>query len=181
MSGLVGWMRILEMASTLAKPTFAQVLPASVGLVDAVAGHDVAADARLAHADVHDVGIRLRDSYGADRGAADLAVGDRRPGVAGIDSLPQPAADRAEVCLERPPLTPATAIERPPRLGPMLRQRYAPSSASSTDDVWASSAGGNGLREPALRRTGRTIQQASNQGWQTFRIIVPPRNLKARV
>ena len=71
------------------------------GLVDAVAGHDVAADARLAHADVDHVGVRLGDGDGADRRTADLAVGDRRPGVARVDGLPQAAAHRAEVGVER--------------------------------------------------------------------------------
>jgi hypothetical protein len=52
---------------------------AGVGrLVDAVARHDVAADARLAHADVDEVRVRLRDGDRADRRALDLTVGDRR-------------------------------------------------------------------------------------------------------
>src|SRR5439155_1638481 len=49
---------------------------AGVGrLVDAVARHDVTADARLARADEDDVGLRFRDGDGADRRAPDLAVG----------------------------------------------------------------------------------------------------------
>ena len=72
------------------------VLEADVGpflatvhrLVDAVAGHDIAADARLAHADVNDVGVRLGDRDGANRRAGNLAVRDRRPVVAGVSGFP---------------------------------------------------------------------------------------------
>ena len=70
MSGLVGWMRIFEIASESRE---ADVRPGLAGvgrLVDAVAGHDVAADARFAHADVDDVGIRFGDGDRADRRAA---------------------------------------------------------------------------------------------------------------
>ena len=74
------------------------------GFVDAVAAHDVAADAGFAHADVDDVGIRLGDGDRADRGAGDQAVGDRRPLRAAIGRLPQAAADRAEVGFLRPSL-----------------------------------------------------------------------------
>src|SRR5918995_1433442 len=60
------------------------------------------------------------------------------PSVTGAQVLP------ASVVFHRPPptapkyasrgrpLTPATAIDRPPRSGPMLRQRYALSNAGST-------------------------------------------------
>src|SRR5439155_26882660 len=65
--------------------------------IDAVAGHDVAADAGLAHADVHDVGARLAHGHGADRRALDLAVGDWRPRLAAVRRLPQSAAHRAEI------------------------------------------------------------------------------------
>src|SRR5690606_36812763 len=82
-----------------------EVLPgaAAVGrLVDAVALHDVPAQLDLAHADVDDVGVRLAHGDGADRRAADLAVGDRAPGQPAVGRLPQPAAGRAEVVLVRP-------------------------------------------------------------------------------
>ena len=76
---------------------------AGVGrLVDAVARLDVAADARLAHADEDDVGIGFGDGDGADRRALDLAVGDGRPALAAVGRLPQPAADGAEVRLVLP-------------------------------------------------------------------------------
>ena len=79
-------------------------LPGVGGLVDAVPRHDVAADARLAHPDEDHVGIRFRYRDRADRGALDLAVGDRRPVLAGVDRLPEAAADRPEVCLSGPSL-----------------------------------------------------------------------------
>src|SRR5260370_35942839 len=69
--------------------------------VDAVPGHDVAAYARLAHADEHDVRIRLRNGDGADRRALDLTVGHRRPCAGAVDRFPEPAADRAEIRLLR--------------------------------------------------------------------------------
>ena len=78
------------------------------GLVDAVARHDVAADARLAHADEDDVGVRLGDRDRADRRAVDLAVGDRRPRAAAVGRLPQAAAG-----LRRS--TPPSAVPSRPR------------------------------------------------------------------
>ena len=72
-------------------------------LVDAVAGHDVAADARFTHPDVHRVGVRLGDSDRPDRCALDLTIGDRRPVHAAVGRLPQAAADGAEVAFLRPP------------------------------------------------------------------------------
>ena len=97
-------MRIFEIACDSAKPTWVQVLPASADLVDAVARHDVAADARLPHADEDDVGIRLGDGDRADRGALDLAVGHRHPVLAAVGRLPEAAAHGAEVGLARPSL-----------------------------------------------------------------------------
>ena len=97
MFGFVGWMRILEIPSDWLKPTCVHVLPASVLLVDAVAGHDVAADAGLAHADEDDVGIALAHGDGADGSALDLAIRDGRPVVATVGRLPESAARRAEI------------------------------------------------------------------------------------
>src|SRR5690606_4534122 len=82
-----------------------EVLPgaAAVGrLVDAVTLHHVPAELDLAHPYVDDVGIRLAHGDGADRRAADLAVGDRAPGQTSVGRLPQPAARRTEVILVRP-------------------------------------------------------------------------------
>ena len=87
-------MRIFEIASEFVE---ADVRPGLAGvgrLVDAVARHDVAADARLAHADVDDVGVRFGDGDRADRRARDLAVGDRRPVRAAVGRLPEAAAGR---------------------------------------------------------------------------------------
>jgi len=69
------------------------------GFIDAVPRHDVAADARLAHPDVYDVGVRLGHGNGAHRRALHLAVGDGSPGHAAIGGLPEPTADGAEVRL----------------------------------------------------------------------------------
>ena len=55
------------------------VLPRVARFVDTVALHDVAAQLRLTHADVDDVGIGGRHRDRADRGAGNLSVGDRRP------------------------------------------------------------------------------------------------------
>ena len=46
--------------------------------VDAVALDDVAAQLGLAHADIHDVRVRLGDGDGADRRRREEFVGDRR-------------------------------------------------------------------------------------------------------
>src|SRR5207244_11682438 len=70
-------------------------------LVDAVASHDVAADARLAHANVDDVRIGLRDCHGTHRRALDLAIGDWIPAQTPVDCLPHATADGAEVAFLR--------------------------------------------------------------------------------
>jgi hypothetical protein len=70
-------------------------------LVHAVALRDVAAQLALAHPDVDDVRVRWRDGDGADRGARELAVGDRGPGCAAVDRLPKSAAGRAEIIFVR--------------------------------------------------------------------------------
>ena len=76
---------------------------AGVGrLVGAAALNDVAADVRLAGADVDDVGIRGGDGDRADRRVVDQAVGHRLPGRAAVGRLPQAAAGRAHVVLVRP-------------------------------------------------------------------------------
>ena len=83
----------------------ADVLPrlARVGrFVDAVAGLDVAANARLARADEDDVRIRFRHGDRADRRTRDLAVGHRRPRLAAVRGLPQAAASGAEIAFLRP-------------------------------------------------------------------------------
>ena len=63
-------------------------------LPHAVAVRDVAANRILAAADVDDVGRRRRDFDRADR-PAEIFVGDRRPGLAGVDRLEDAAAGRA--------------------------------------------------------------------------------------
>ena len=71
---------------------------AGVGaLIDAVAGHDVAADAGLARTDVDDIRVRLAHRHGANRRALDLAVGHGGPVFTAIGGLPETAADGAEV------------------------------------------------------------------------------------
>ena len=73
-------------------------------LVDAVAGLDVAADARLPHPDEHDVRIGFRDRDRADRTAVDLPVRHRKPALTAVDRLPQAAAGLPGVGLLGPPL-----------------------------------------------------------------------------
>ena len=104
MSGLVGWMRIFEMPWESGEP---DVLPGLAGVpaaVDAVAGQDVAADARLAGADEDEVGIGFRHRDRAHRRRRDLEVGDGIPVVAAVGCLPEAAAGRAEVGFVRPAL-----------------------------------------------------------------------------
>ena len=87
----------------------------------------------LAHADVDDVRVRLGDRDCADRGGLEEA--DRTtarhvtpPSVVFHNA----AAGRAEVVLERTRVLPATAIDRPPRAGPIERHRSPENSAGST-------------------------------------------------
>src|SRR5690606_9970501 len=70
----------------------------SVGrAIDAVAVADVAADGRLAGADVDDVGVGGRKGDCADRRGGQVAVGDVRPVRAGVGRLPDAPTDAAEV------------------------------------------------------------------------------------
>ena len=104
MLGFVGWMRIFEMASEFVE---AHVRPGLAGvgrLVDAVARLDVAADARLAHPDVDDVGLDSDTATAPTDALRDLAIGDRRPCLAAVGRLPEAAARRAEVRRLRPAL-----------------------------------------------------------------------------
>ena len=57
--------------------------------------------ARLTHADVHDVRIRLRDGDRADRSGSEKAVRDIRPDRASIVGLPDASAGRAHVVDKR--------------------------------------------------------------------------------
>src|SRR5205814_10695541 len=79
------------------RPPFAAI----ARLVDAVTGRDAAAELALPRADVDDVRIRRRDGDRADRGARDLVVRDVLPCHAAVARLPEAAASRPEVILER--------------------------------------------------------------------------------
>ena len=115
-------------------------LAAVRGLPHAVAVRDVAADARLAAADVDDVGVRRVDRDRAD-GAAEILVGHRRPGDAAVGGLEDAAAGRAHPVLDRPLREPATATERPPRYGPISRHLSAAKAVVSYGP-WARTAAG---------------------------------------
>ena len=96
MSGLV---RVDRDAGDVARLGQAQVAPglaAVVGLVDAVAVRDVAADAGLARAGVDDVRIGVGDRDRADRGGEE-AVRDVLPVRAAVGRLPDAAGAGAEV------------------------------------------------------------------------------------
>src|SRR6478672_7317816 len=83
-------------------------------LVDAVAGLDVATDARLPHPDEHDVRIGFRDRDRPHRTAVDLPVRHRKPALTAVDGLPQAAAGLPGVGLLGPPLD-AADRDRPSR------------------------------------------------------------------
>ena len=53
----------------------------------------LAADVRLAGADVDHIGIGRRDRNGADGADGNALVGDGKPGAAAVFSLPDAAAD----------------------------------------------------------------------------------------
>ena len=133
---------------------------AGVGaLVDAVAGHDVTADRRLAHADVHDVGIALAHRDGANRRARDLPIGHRRPVLAAIGGLPESATGRAEVRLvptahdtagrDRPATAIGADVPPPERLEQRGIERHG-----------RQLGGANGRR----RRLGRRLQERRRDG-----------------
>ena len=121
-------------------------LPGIIGAVDAVALEDVGTQLHLAHADVHDIGVGRRHRDRADRGAADLPIGRRRPGGPAVRRLEQPAAGRAEVVLERP-------------LG-MARHRDRASPPVRPDRAPLDGAGG-ARPGPALRAQGTAQTVAS--------------------
>ena len=84
-------------AMRLRESDMGPVLPGISGAIHTVAGHDVAADRRLAHADVHEVGVRLTHRDRAHRCRPDLTVRDGEPGVAAVHRLPKAAAGGTEV------------------------------------------------------------------------------------
>src|SRR5262249_28032522 len=81
-------------------PDVLPALAAVGGLEDAGAGGDVAADVRLAGADVDDVRVTGRDRDAAD-GAGGLVVEDGLPGVPGVGALPHPAGGGGRVVGQR--------------------------------------------------------------------------------
>ena len=87
-----------------AEPDVCPGLACVGGLVDAIARHDVAANARFAHPYVHDVGIGFRHGHGADRRTLDLTIGHGRPGFTAVRCFPEAATDGAKVCLPGPTL-----------------------------------------------------------------------------
>ncbi len=84
------------------QPDVGPRLPAVGCPVDAVALDDIAPQLHFAHPDVDDIRIRLRDRHGADRRRLQKGVGGRAPRGAAVGRLPEAAAGRAEVVLERP-------------------------------------------------------------------------------
>src|SRR3954463_12748717 len=117
-------MRILEMASELPKPTCVHVLPASVDLYTPSPGRMLPR--------MHDSPIPIQTTSGfvSDTATAPTEALCSCPSVTGIQFSPPSVVfhNPPPVAPKYPsngrPLTPLTAIERPPRSGPMLRQRY---------------------------------------------------------
>src|SRR5262245_6662477 len=74
--------------------------PGICGLVDAVAGSDVAARVRLPRADIDYMGVGGRNGDGPN-GVRRLIVKDRLPRQSAIARLPDPARRRGEIVGER--------------------------------------------------------------------------------
>ncbi len=83
--------------AAVAQPDVGPALPCVGGLVDAVARRGVATNARLAGANVDDVGVGGGDGDTADRPGAEVLVGDRLPRHPAIHGLPNAAAGGAHV------------------------------------------------------------------------------------
>ena len=76
------------------------VLPglASIGgFVHTIPVRDVPTNWRLTHADVHDVGIGLRNADRSDRPGLEVLIGDRLPVNTTVGSLPYAAAGRPKI------------------------------------------------------------------------------------
>jgi hypothetical protein len=100
----VGVRRMNLNPADLARVGQTDVRPRFAGVgrfVDAVARGQVAAQAGLAHADVHHVRIRRGDRDRADRAAADESVRHVVPRQPGIVGFPHAAAGGAHVVHER--------------------------------------------------------------------------------
>ena len=85
----------MRFAEADVRPRLARIAAA----VDAIARHDVAANRGLAHADEHEVRLRLTHRDGAHRCAPDLPIRHGLPGFSAVDRLPEPAAGRPEIRL----------------------------------------------------------------------------------
>src|SRR5437763_4380178 len=125
MSGLAGWIRILEIASEAVKPTRVHVLPASAVLYTPSPG--------MMLPRMHDSPVPMKTTSGRDSETATAPIEELViwPSVTGAHFMPQsvvfhrppPAAPKYDS--RGRPFTPDTAIDRPPRSGPMLRHLKA--------------------------------------------------------
>src|SRR5207248_1272233 len=145
MSGLAGWIRIFEIASEAVKPTRVHVLPASDDLYTPSPG--------MMLPRMHDSPVPMKTTSGRDSETATAPTEALviRPSVTGAHFMPpsivfqRPPPTAPKYASRGRPFTPATAIDRPPRSGPMLRhlkdERIACSNVSAAaDDCAARSA-----------------------------------------
>src|SRR5262249_37114559 len=135
-------MRIFEMASELRKPTCVQVFPASVDLYTPSPG--------MMLPRMHASPMPMKMVSGLDSETATAPTDELLicPSVTGVQLAPlsivfqRPPPTAPKYASFGRPFTPETAIERPPRSGPMLRHlsalRIAESSVRfSAPGVWA--------------------------------------------
>src|SRR5437660_11141521 len=120
MSGLVGWMRIFEIASEPVKPTCVQVLPASADLYTPSPG--------MMLPRMHDSPVPMNTMSGFDSETATAPTEELVicPSVTAAHVTPSvvfhnPPPTAPKYASFARPFTPVTAIDRPPRSGPMLR------------------------------------------------------------
>src|SRR5438128_11743297 len=125
MSGLVGWIRIFEMASESLKPMWVHVLPASVDLYTPSPGWMLPR--------MHDSPVPMKTISGFVSETATAPTDELWiwPSVTGAHVSPpsvvfqSPPPVWPEYASFGRPFTPVAAIDRPARAGPMLRHWYA--------------------------------------------------------
>jgi hypothetical protein len=94
------------------------------GFVDTVADGKIGAGEAFAACNINDVRVGRSDGDGADR-LRRLRIEDRRPGAAIVIGFPYATVDGADVKDGRLACDAGECV-RPPRNGPIMRQRISP-------------------------------------------------------
>ena len=119
---------------------------------------------------IDEVGVGLAHRDRAHRRAVDLAVGDRRPVVAAVGGLPEPAADGAEVGLARAALHAAGGDRAAAAVGADVAPAVSGHQGRIEERRWCHREGASAeCRREGAKPPWRSLWlagQESDHGWQ---------------